>query len=789
MLKRRSQSTDITPLVNSAVEKLQELGHNVKTSKHSVEPVDTSGLDIVIKALKDLETERLKLHELLETETITASVLRYKLQYFPSDIKNEIQAAVYSARQSNEAEIKRLKTQLNTIIKNIKSLEERHQDLAKENAKLEPERNDMQTGHDEIIALLNQKMADKASKQITLNETRDKLRETYKRIIELEDSIVQLKEDLVHEREEARLEKEKLKQSVADTQKKAEEQRKTNIEKRKEIDKLQEELVDSESILDSKRKVIRKFETSRNRLEAQEVQLNRQLLKEIKDNSNLTQEGMKIVKEHNEMTEGLEAKKRALLAQLEMLQTNLKEAEEQEKQLSFEKKSLQKDLETAIELQEQDAGVVRQHERILKRAKESLHRQNEECARIRSENMEMEDEMGQLEEIHKATVDVFTKEIEASKTSLSSERKDRQTLQSKRDNVTKEVNEFKSDYGRYMATMSKKVTEGKAEHARLTEYGTQLQKDLKNDELDIIEKQKQLKKAKQDYTTLQKQLKTQLKILQESIEKLEKERGKKKDIIEDKTPVFKDLEAQFKERTQEFETTKKSIVDLKNKKASLETSVERAQRDVDKLAEPQTRLHLKLRERRVEALDQLKNQSEDIKKIETAIFSSGQRLGAVLKENHRFKQAIRQLETEIETTRKAMIANAGTQGSLEKRLLDYREILQENWKEDLLLDKINAERDQQMLGDIERLQGETSVREERIDEIHQQLEEQLSVLAHFIDGVANLRPKDTGQSSRKPPEDKRKTKSSIPTNRSPPRSPKTPRSPTRRKSTSDVTKD
>ncbi|KAM7441727.1 hypothetical protein ABFA07_009266 [Porites harrisoni] len=789
MLKRRSQSTDITPLVNSAVEKLQELGHNVKTSKQSVEPVDTSGLDIVIKALKDLETERLKLHELLETETITASVLRYKLQYFPSDIKNEIQAAVYSARQSNEAEIKRLKTQLNTIIKNIKSLEERHQDLAKENAKLEPERNDMQTGHDEIIALLNQKMADKASKQITLNETRDKLRETYKRIIELEDSIVQLKEDLVHEREEAHLEKEKLTQSVADTQKKAEEQRKTNIEKRKEIDKLQEELVDSESILDSKRKVIRKFETSRNRLEAQEVQLNRHLLKEIKDNANLTQEGMKIVKEHNEMTEGLEAKKQALLAQLQMLQTNLKEAEEQEKQLSFEKKSLQKDLETAIELQEQDAGVVRQHERILKRAKESLHRQNEECARIRSENMEMEEEMGQLEEIHKATVDVFTKEIEASKTSLSSERKDRQTLQTKRDNVTKEVNEFKSDYGRYMATMSKKVTEGKAEHARLTEYGTQLQKDLKNDELDIIEKQKQLKKAKQDYTTLQKQLKTQLKILQESIEKLEKERGKKKDIIEDKTPVFKDLEAQFKEQTEEFETTKKSIVDLKNKKASLETSVQRAQRDVDKLAEPQTRLHLKLRERRVEALDQLKNQSEDIKKIETAIFSSGQRLGAVLKENHRFKQAIRQLETEIETTRKAMIANAGTQGSLEKRLLDYREILQENWKEDLLLDKINAERDLQMLGDIERLQGETSVREERIDEIHQQLEEQLSVLAHFIDGVANLRPKDTGQSSRKPPEDNRKTKSSIPTNRSPPLSPKPPKSPTRRKSTSDVTKD
>ena len=63
-------------------------------------------------------------------------------------------------------------------------------------------------------------------------------------------------------------------------------------------------------------------------------------------------------------------------------------------------------------------------------------------------------------------------------------------------------------------------------------------------------------------------------------------------------------------------------------------------RDLSKLLSllyQQTRLHLKLRERRVEALDQLKNQSEDIKKIETAIFSSGQRLGAVLKENHRLE--------------------------------------------------------------------------------------------------------------------------------------------------------
>ena len=67
-------------------------------------------------------------------------------------------------------------------------------------------------------------------------------------------------------------------------------------------------------------------------------------------------------------------------------------------------------------------------------------------------------------------MDVYSKDIETSKTALTSERKDRQVLQTKRDNVTKESNEFKGEYGRYMATMSKKVTEGKAEHAKLTAY-------------------------------------------------------------------------------------------------------------------------------------------------------------------------------------------------------------------------------------------------------------------------------------------------------------------------------
>ena len=49
--------------------------------------------------------------------------------------------------------------------------------------------------------------------------------------------------------------------------------------------------MDSEAFLDGKRKIIRRFETSKARLEAQVVQLSRQLQKSIKSNSLLTQDG------------------------------------------------------------------------------------------------------------------------------------------------------------------------------------------------------------------------------------------------------------------------------------------------------------------------------------------------------------------------------------------------------------------------------------------------------------------------------------------------------------------
>lgn len=58
--------------------------------------------------------------------------------------------------------MKTLQAKLANATSNTDGLQERHRSLQEENSRLSPERNQVTKQHDEIIATLNQRMADKA---------------------------------------------------------------------------------------------------------------------------------------------------------------------------------------------------------------------------------------------------------------------------------------------------------------------------------------------------------------------------------------------------------------------------------------------------------------------------------------------------------------------------------------------------------------------------------------------------------------------------------------------------
>ncbi|XP_060588026.1 M protein, serotype 2.1-like [Ruditapes philippinarum] len=343
--------------VNNAVEHLQELGDRMRHD-FGFSETDVCNIDQVIEALKELEILRSEAHDRLEAETIRASIQRHTLQFLPGRITQEITDAINSAKKSNADAIEYLKNQLVKVNKNIVYLEGYQKQLDEENAQLHPEREQVRQQHEEIISQLNQRMAEKASMQIHLNETRDQVRQTNQDIVDLEDGILQLKEDLIHERGEARSEKRQLKKAVASTTDKTKEQKLLNVEKKKDLDALHEKLVDSEGKLDALRKSLRRFETSKAKLEGQERALTAQLQKQLKQNEELRQKGASILAEDARLQKEFIENEKQLTSKLKRMENEIVREEEKFYELDLEREGLAEELEQMMIVRSDDAERV-----------------------------------------------------------------------------------------------------------------------------------------------------------------------------------------------------------------------------------------------------------------------------------------------------------------------------------------------------------------------------------------------------------------------------------------------
>lgn len=153
------------------------------------------------------------LHDQLEAETVKCSILRHELKFLPDQYRQEIHGivstffpgccyykyiitlldslysrdfvhtdAVINARQSNSDLVENLNAQLVNIDQSIEELTARQEKLDADNTKQLPERDRLRVQHEDVITVLNQRMAEKATRQIKLNETRDKLRATNSRV-------------------------------------------------------------------------------------------------------------------------------------------------------------------------------------------------------------------------------------------------------------------------------------------------------------------------------------------------------------------------------------------------------------------------------------------------------------------------------------------------------------------------------------------------------------------------------------------------------------------------------
>ncbi|XP_041469294.1 myosin-13-like isoform X3 [Lytechinus variegatus] len=752
-----SASTEM-PGVNAALQRLQELAERMKSEEFGFRDNDITMIDGVSEAIKELDAERVKLHMLLETETINSSILRHQLQFFPDQIKKEIMAALESARQSNADELKNLQDKLQLLNETIDDLEETHKKLSKENAILAPERDMVRAQHEEVISQLNQRLADKAGKQIMLNETRDHLRETNQKIVDLETGIVILKEDMIQERSDARQEKKRLKQAVHDTAKKTKKQKEANIAQKKQVDLLQEQLTAKKLELNDILKVIRRFDTNRTRSEAQEKLLQDQLDKELVHNEQMKDEGIKLSLQLTDLETKTGKKEAILQTKVTELERDITKTNKQYDGLKAEHDEKKVIVEEALEVAEKEGSKVQEIDNILQSKKDDLTKKATDTARMKLENDEMEMKMKNLEENHQITVQLLTKQIQDFRENLTRERKERFELQEKRDALSRELEDFRQEFAKYMSTMSDRINRAKQDHVDLTNEGEQLTKDIAKDDITIKTLEKDLKKAEGNFSKVKKKLHDEIANIENKIADAEATLEAKMKELEEKTPIFEELERMFEEKQEEYNNKKKGIVELKNKKSVLMTSSNRAQREIQKLIAPgdkalfalppKVALRHLLKQQRSAALGRMKEQGRELQELEENIFHAGRKLKAVTEENVKFTGAIEKMKKECVSIEEQISRHSSLEESLKHLVISQRGHLEVGWEKDKALQDEFAKRDQVFLDDITDLCRRADRREQVVSDITDKLQQEILMLASLLETVAERRPPNTSQGSR-----------------------------------------
>ncbi|XP_071162100.1 coiled-coil domain-containing protein 175-like isoform X3 [Mytilus edulis] len=752
----------LMPEVNAAVERLLELADRMKYEEFGFLDKDVVNIDKVIDSMHELEKERRGAHDLLETETIHASILRHKLQFLPPSIKSEIKEAVYSARQDNAEALDNLKKKLESINNNIKYLEERQHDLEGDYSTLLPERISASKEHEDIIQELNEKMAEKAGLQIVLNETRDQVRQTNQNIVDLEDGILQLKEDLIHERTEARHEKKKLKQLVSDTNSKTKMQKEENVVMKKELDLIHEKLVDNEGQLDAVRKSLQTYEDSKAKLEAEERQLSDQLANKLRQNEALRKKGVAIINEDMKLQKQYEDTERLLLKKFKKLETETQREDDRNYELEGQKLELHSDLEEKMLQRQEDFEEVKALDGALQDQKRELGIKAELVGKMQAENVEMADTMESLAESHKAVLAQLNQQIEEFREQLNKERKERQALekrteekdrqkkkydslgmnvQNQKNNVSKDIEEMKMDNHTFLTQMNTQIQDGKVQHLELTNEGTSLQKELKEDEKEITDLEGNLTKAQDDYQNMFDAMKYKVARYEQEIAEMERAIIDRKNDIEEKTPAYEDLEKFFENRTNEYDVLKRSIAKMRQKKSQLEDSIHKDTMKKQQMTEPREKLKKDLKKKRDEAIFQLKRHGEDRQKLEKDIYIAGCKLRSVLEENHKFEEGCDYLRKEITDIHQQMIDNEKIKNMLGLQLQESKGHLVESWDVDNQIQENFAEKDQEVLALFGEILGRTDERRDKITEISSRLEDELLMLGGFLDNLSTRRPK------------------------------------------------
>ncbi|XP_027012879.2 myosin-7 isoform X2 [Tachysurus fulvidraco] len=718
------------PAVNMALEHLGELDKQLRAEGVAFSQEASRHLSQISDAIKELEASRKAAHEELEVETIETGKLRHRLLSQRDDIVAEISAAVAAARGANADEVNQLQLQMTNVVQEIDLMEKRQKVVQEQNRVLLPEHQLLNASYTELIERLNRQLSEKAAAQITLNETRNEI-QTMKEKISLVHSVRKdLQENLITERKQFDETKKLLEKQIDEMISNVLEQTKMNSEMQKELDVALAELTKKEERAEELSNQISSSERRTLGLKASQRKHAEQIESKHEKSEDLSKQKELREKELEELREALDLQ---LLRLQQDIRTVEREIEEEQKESSVRLEAVSElsSIFRAQRTKEDDAlADHRSLKRQLEKSKQRLDERFASIARYRLQIKGMEEEMKQLHEANKVTVEMFQKKLLDLEKQLSREKKSRAELEVERENLSVKMETLREQHEGSVKELCSALTLHRARYRELSDQ-TKLQDEATSSLLEELTHQ--ISRAEAERKQMEMKYRDEIQQIRMEAESMTRARLEEEKELKDQESMLSKAEARFDVDQSRHRALKQQSTELKARRSHLEFSIQEVKERVAATLQSKEALKKELQTLRENHMELSGSDAEQIRATERSIYEIGLMLEKVKMENSRLHLCIERMKEDIVNARNEKVKHAQETDRMKEELKSIYRGLVGTWSEDKLVTEESAEKDQKLLEAMQTFMLEVQERKQNVGDINGRLESEMKAMSRLLD--------------------------------------------------------
>ncbi|XP_075803664.1 coiled-coil domain-containing protein 175 [Microtus pennsylvanicus] len=602
----------------------------------------------IIVAVKKLEEMRKQTVELLEIESMELSRLYFLLETVPDSINRELEECVSDARRLNIFELNQMRIKMERMDNKAEFLKKEILDLEEVNEALGVKQAELAKEHAKFVLMLNQTLEEKAIATIYINDTYTRINMEREEILLQKRCLWEANELMERHKVEYLEKKNELTTQMKEFKQFCETRRKEAYSKKKELTRLQNRIIKMKQTVTSSTVMLSDHSLEMSRLQ-ESLPIWEKNVEDMKRICTSLEEKLSFFQSHREDLDGTcTLRKTEYLNKIQQLGEKLHKAEKENMELQETLHSLIRQYKMVTEQEDkvslQKQKVYDENQKLI-----TLINQKEKILAQRKLDIKnMEEGFETLQDLHKATKEVYQKQVKILIDNLEKERQRSVISQWK-------ILCARKRHARWLLKIKAAMRKIIAKIEESEERRTELLKETKQREEEILSFVNEIKKLKSKLVEEEKAFVKKEKKLMKELSKYEdliirevQINREKEGELEDTIPYLQVAAKEYKEKNRNLKSLHIDISAKKQEEDLLSNYIFRFRKDVIRYMDNTDSLKTELKHLRDIESKKNKEHFEILKNLENEVYVNDQKATLLVLENQKLREHLAYLKKQTQ---------------------------------------------------------------------------------------------------------------------------------------------